>query len=207
MSISFDNIFSIFGTYSSSIGLIKNDDNTNNNIPLNKINVIEGDVITYYNKLAKITSGINILLDYFSKGQFSLLSSVLTVENYNNLVINLANIKYELDNDYEIMRKSTIMSLQGLQQCVNQYSNMVMLQQENALLLEENSVLHDRAKLTDYLNQLLGQTRLFSDQEFTVIGATLRPEYAKYIELYGFPEGGIFDVEKLSYIIQNFGFS
>lgn len=206
MSISFDNIFSIFGTYSNSIGLNKNDDNTNENIPANKIKATESsDVISYYNKLAKITNTINILLEYFSNGQFNLLSSILTVQLYNDLSVSLTNIKYELDNDYEIMRKSTIMSLQGLQQCMNQYSNMVKLQEDNALLLEENSILHDRNKLIQYINELFGQRTLFPDQEFTVIRATLRPEYTTYIQLYGFPEGGIFDVEKLADIIQNFG--
>jgi len=31
--------------------------------------------------------------------------------------------------------------------------------------------------------------------------ATIRPEYIKYIQLYGLPEGGVFDTEKLADII------
>ena len=205
MSLSLDNVFSLFGINSIN----KSDDDKNENIPVNSFNTTSenSELLSYYSKLVKVSKTINSMLSYFSKGEFNLLSSVLTVDFYNSLSVELNNIKYETDDDYENMRKSIIFSLQGLQQSINQYSGILNLQEENSFLLQQNSILHDREKLNQYMNQLLGERTLFPDQTFTVIGATLRPEYAMYIQLYGFPEGGIFDVEKLATIIQILGIS
>ena len=215
MNLSLDNVFSLFVINNFNK---KNDHDKNTNIPANTFNITseatldsdllnyynkKSELLSYYNKLEKITKIINSMLIYFSKGEFDLLSSILTVDFYNNLSIELDDIQYEEDADYDSIRKSTILSLQGLRQCVNQYSNMIYLKEQNSLLLQQNSILYDKGKLKEYLNQFSGM--LFPEQSFTVIAATLRPEYAMYIQLHGFPEGGIFEVEKLATIIQNLG--
>lgn len=204
MSIFLDNIFSIYGS-SINKGMNKNDDDNNIQVSINNIENInvKDEVLTYYNYLAKISVTINILLIYFSNGQFNELSLIFTLDLYNKLSSELNNIKYEKNKDYELIRKSFLLSIQGLQQCVNQYSNMVSLEQNNQYLTEQNAILRDGDKLNEYLNELLSEKSLFPPQSFSLIAATLRAEYAEYIRLYGFPEGGIFDMDKLAVILSN----
>jgi hypothetical protein len=38
-----------------------------------------------------------------------------------------------------------------------------------------------------------------------VIPATAKPEYLQYIKLYGYPAGGIFEMEKLAPILRELG--
>lgn len=202
MNISLDNLSSIFGS-SVSTGLNENDKNTNEYISLNNINTSsDSEASYYYNSLAKISTTVNILLIYYSNGQFQELSHIFTVDLYNELSVELNNIKYEKDKDYEIIRKSILLSMQGLQQSLNQYFNILVLQQNNVLLEEENSILNDRDKLNEYIETLLSERSLFPPQSFSLIAATLRPEYAEYIRLYGFPEGGVFDMDKLAEIVK-----
>lgn len=204
MSVFLDNIFSIFGS-SVNQGLNNNDDNNNENISINNIEDIQikDEVLTYYNYLAKITLTINILLIYFSNAQYQELSLLFTIDLYNKLSVELNNIKYEEDINYENIRKSILLSIQGLQQTKTLYTNLVSLEQNNQWLMEQNSILHDRTKLNKYIQELLSEKSLFPPQSFTLIAATLRPEYAEYVRLYGFPESGIFDMEKLAVILQN----
>jgi hypothetical protein len=204
MSVFLDNIYSIFGS-SINQGLNNNDDNNNSNKSFFHIEdvQIKDEVLTYYNYLAKITLTINILLIYFSNAQYQELSLLLTIDLYNKLSVELNNIKYEEDINYENIRKSILLSVQGLQQTKTLYSNLVSLEQNNEWLTSQNSILHDRTKLNQYIQELLSERSLFPPQSFTLIAATLRPEYAEYIKLYGFPESGIFDMDKLSVILQN----
>jgi len=204
MSIFLDNIFSIFGS-SVNQGLNNNDDNNN----YNKLNFhledvqIKDEVLTYYNYLAKITLTINVLMIYFSNAQYEELSLLLTLDLYNKLSVELNNIKYEEDANYENIRKSILLSVQGLLQAKTLYTNLVSSQQNNQWLMEQNSILYDRTKLNQYIQQLMSERSLFPPQSFTLIAATLRPEYAEYIKLYGFPESGIFDMDKLAVILEN----
>jgi hypothetical protein len=204
MSIFLDNIFSIFGS-SVNQGLNNNDDNNN----YNKLNFhledvqIKDEVLTYYNYLAKITLTINVLMIYFSNAQYEELSLLLTLDLYNKLSVELNNIKYEEDANYENIRKSILLSVQGLLQAKTLYTNLVSSQQNNQWLMEQNSILYDRTKLNEYIQQLMSERSLFPPQSFTLIAATLRPEYAEYIKLYGFPESGIFDMDRLAVILEN----
>ena len=204
MSVFLDNIFSIFGS-SVNEGLNNNDDNKNENISINNLENIQikDEVLTYYNYLAKITLTINILMIYFSNAQYEELSLLFTIDLYNKLSVELNNIKYEQDINYENIRKSILLSIQGLQQTKTLYTNLVSLEQNNQWLMEQNSILHDTTKLNQYIQELLSERSLFPPQSFTLIAATLRPEYTEYIRLYGFPESGIFDMDKLAVILQN----
>jgi hypothetical protein len=56
-------------------------------------------------------------------------------------------------------------------------------------------------KLREYIKGLSGSLSLFPDMYVTSIAATLKPEIAIYIQLYGFPEGGVFETDKLAFAI------
>jgi hypothetical protein len=46
---------------------------------------------------------------------------------------------------------------------------------------------------------------LFPDTDAVMKKATLKPQYAEYVRLYGFPEGGLFDMDRLGAIITQLG--
>ena len=66
MSLSLDNVFSLFGVTNS---FNKNDNEKNKNIPVNTFNITSGnsELLSYYSKLVKISKTINSMLNYFSK--------------------------------------------------------------------------------------------------------------------------------------------
>jgi hypothetical protein len=39
---------------------------------------------------------------------------------------------------------------------------------------------------------------LFPETSIQVIAATVKPEYAQYIKRFGFPPGGVFEMDKLA---------
>jgi hypothetical protein len=47
---------------------------------------------------------------------------------------------------------------------------------------------------------------LFPDIEVTSIGATLKPEVAEYIKLFGLPQKGIFETDKMAIALKNIGY-
>jgi hypothetical protein len=197
MSISVNSIFSIFGIYSE---LNKKDGNSNKYIPINNIITNGNNILSYYENLAKISTTINIMLIYFSNGQFKELSSIFTLEFYNNLSIELNNIKYEKDKNYEIIRNTVLLSLQGLWQCMNQYYNILFLTTENNYY---SNILNNKDNLNKYVKSLLNEKTLFPDQTINTVAVTMKPEYIAYVKLYGFPEGGVFDSDKLAQILLN----
>jgi hypothetical protein len=64
-------------------------------------------------------------------------------------------------------------------------------------------ILEDMAKLEAYINEIRSRTKLgiLPNVAVTAPLFELKPEYKTYIDLYGFPPGGVFDVTKLANII------
>ena len=58
-------------------------------------------------------------------------------------------------------------------------------------------------KLRDYVNNLKKNVSIFPEMNVTIIRAEIKPEYAEYIKLYGYPQGGIFDMDRLADILIN----
>ena len=65
------------------------------------------------------------------------------------------------------------------------------------------SILTDPKKLREYIDNLNKKHSLIlPSAEVTVVAAKIKPEYLEYIKLYGYPAGGIFDMDKLGEIIE-----
>ena len=160
-----------------------------------------------YAKLSVFVSAIQNLLVMFSTGRFLDVASLLTPQVYESLSKNIANlaadpVKYP---EYENIRTSEVLALQGLYQSIRQQSDLVNL--ENALTTAEEccATLRDPAKLKAYLDMMQRNSRIFPDSTITVAKAVLKPQYAEYLRLYGYPEGGVFDIDKLSAILVSLG--
>lgn len=157
-------------------------------------------VLKYYSKLSNIITAINTLLITFSQGQFDLVTGVLTQNLYNNLALQLNTIKQNSNSypEYENIRISTTRALAGLYQGIQQY---VLLKNTEANLTatkEKASILDDKTKLQEYINHLLGARSILPDSKVTIITAEIKPEYVEYIQMYGFPEGAVFEMDKLA---------
>jgi hypothetical protein len=68
---------------------------------------------------------------------------------------------------------------------------------------------NDIKALADRYNYLIEMQQsamsFFGDINVTMPILTLKPEYAEYIKKYGYPEGGIFESDKIAEILENLG--
>lgn len=157
-------------------------------------------VLNYYAKLSKIITAINTLLVAFSQGKFDLVTGVLNQNLYNNLALQLNTIKQnsKIYPDFENIRISTTRALAGLYQGIKQYISLKNTEANLKTAKDKASILDDRKKLQEYINRLLGSSSIFPDSKVTIISAEIKPEYVEYIQMYGFPEGAVFEMDKLA---------
>lgn len=131
---------------------------------------------------------IDTLLRQFISGDVDGVRQLLNTDYYNQLAVKLSEERRE-DEDYtyyEFLRKLVNRSLEVLEK-----SFFIESELQNEI---------DRIKTELYQTQ--NPTKPLFEMEATVeTVATIRPEYIKYIQLYGLPEGGVFDTEKLADII------
>lgn len=161
-------------------------------------------MINMYKKLAAVVQTINTLMLEFSKGHFYEVANILTEKIYHKLAIKLfdlaaASNKYP---DYETIRSSSTSSLGGLYQSIMQYGELVDVKNKLEICEEHESILYDPIKLKEYINRLNQNKRLFPDSNVKVAKATLKPEYAEYVKQFGFPEGAVFEPDKLAQCIR-----
>ena len=162
-------------------------------------------IIDMYAKLSAYVKTIRTFLNLFSTADFYTLANLLTTPIYNKMSIDLQNLAVNSTKypDYENLRLGTIASLQGLYQCIIQYVTLVDTKVKLDKALEYEKILNDPVRLQAYIEMLQGRRALFKESNVSVVTATVKPEYAQYIKLYGFPAGGIFEMEKLAPILQS----
>lgn len=165
------------------------------------------DIINMYKKLAAVVNTINALMLEYSRGNFYTVANILTRKMYNNLSIALANVTVSANKypEYETLRLSSTSALGGLFQSIMQYSEYIDIQAQLAIAKDHESILYDRVKLQEYINQFNQSRVIFPDSNVQVKAATLKPEYAEYIKRHGFPAGAVFEPDKLAPILQQLG--
>jgi hypothetical protein len=169
---------------------------TTTNIVIN----IDEDI---YKTLATYSETVQNLLLQFSLGNFKQVSTILNRKYYQYLSVKLANITYIDYPIYEQLRQSIKKSLQGLYKAIEQYNVLANTKEILKTTQERASILDDMQKLRDYVNNLKKNVSIFPEMNVTIIRAEIKPEYAEYIKLYGYPQGGIFDMDRLADILIN----
>ncbi len=162
-------------------------------------------LINLYAKLSVYIQTVRTLLDQYSTGNFYTLANILTAPVYNKMSVDLQGLAAYKYGDYENIRLSTMSSLQGLFQSAIQYATLVDTQVKLDKALDYERILNDPVRLQEYIKMLQGRRSLFKDSNVRVIPATAKPEYLQYIKLYGYPAGGIFEMEKLAPILRELG--
>jgi hypothetical protein len=171
---------------------------TDTNTSQTNVVVIDENI---YKVLADYSAVIQNLLFNFSLGNFNQVKNILTLRYYQYLSVKLAQITFIDYPIYEQLRLSTKYSLQGLYKGIQQYNVLVNTQNNLVTMTEKASILDDMTKLKNYISSLKKNVALFPDMNITVARATIKPEYAEYIRLYGYPSNGIFDMDKLGLIL------
>jgi len=155
-----------------------------------------------YLQLAEFTKKIDHLFDLFSQGQFSQIVLLLTRDKYNSLAVELLNLA-KTDPTYEQIRTTIAKSLEGLYQGVLQHILLINTQYELIKVSKKASILDDMCKLREYLEHMKETLCILPDSEVSIVTASVKPEYLQYIQLYGYPEGGVFEVDKLAGILNS----
>ena len=160
-------------------------------------------LIDMYSKLASVTRTINTLMKEYSQGHFYEVANTLTTSVYNRLSLLLGSLAADEGKypDYEIIRQVATEALGGMYQAVLQYSTLVDTQHKLTIVEEHDSILYDPVKLQDWINGLKQRRSLFPESKVQVRAATLKPEYALYVQIYGFPPGAVFEPDKMSAVL------
>ena len=146
---------------------------------------------------------VQMTINAYYLGNFEKVLELLPKEKLESLMEVLYSykknsIKYPT---YEKVRSLLKLYLEGLIKCVTQYLDILNLTNKLEECEERCSILDDMEKLQEYINQLNRTMRVFNPPPQTVVCATIKQEHATYLRMYGYPVGGIFDVEKLNDII------
>ena len=131
---------------------------------------------------------IDALLRQFITGDFNTVKQTLTTRFYQDMAMSIRYQKNDEYIHYEQLRSLVNRSLEVLEQTVILESK---LQDEINKYKNEITTLKNPA------------SPLFELEAAIRTVATIKPEYVKYIELFGVPQGGVFDTDKLASIIEN----
>ncbi len=157
-----------------------------------------------YKQLATYSTTLQQLLTSFSQGDFYAVANTFTQGVYAQMSVDINNLALdpEIYPYYEELRQMLIASLQGLKQATVQYATMIDLENQLESCQEYQNILYDPTKLQDFLNSLKRSVRIFPDVTVQAIRAEVKQEYLEYIKLYGYPPGGIFEMDKLAPILK-----
>ena len=126
---------------------------------------------------------------------------ILTREKYNTLAEQLLALS-KTNTVYEQIRKTIARALEGLYQGVLQHILLINTEYKLIIASEKASILDDMCKLREYLEHMKESLCILPDSEVSIVTAAVKPEYLKYIQLHGYPEGGVFEVDKLAEILK-----
>lgn len=166
---------------------------------------IETDELFQIKKLLNTPVAVYIqtTINEYYLGNFEKVLELLPKEKLESLMAVLYSykknsIKYPT---YEKVRSLLKLYLEGLIKCITQYLDMLNIKSKLKKCEERCNILDDMKKLQEYIDELQKAMQIFNPPPQTVVCATVLPEHATYLRMYGYPVGGIFDVEKLNNII------
>lgn len=193
-SLSSTDIALLIATFQNQLNSLVNNLDCSTNIVLND----------HYKDLATYSTTLQTLLNSYAQGDFYGVANVLTQSVYQQLSVDLVNLALDPEQYpyYEELRNTITSSLEGLYQSILQYATMVNLESQLDVCQGYEAILNDPVKLQEYLASMRKTQRLFPDVNVQVIRAEVKQEYLEYIKLYGYPMGGIFEMDKLGEILK-----
>jgi hypothetical protein len=157
-----------------------------------------------------ISDTVTTIINYFTNvilGNYDEITAVFTIDQFELLSEQLYAFKSTLANtsDYEIIRNIITKSFESLWLTTKQYITNLNISEELITAKQKASILDNLQLLQDYINKLNSTENINIIPDVPVLAPvfSVRPEILKYIELYGYPPGGIFDVDLLGAIMEN----
>ena len=157
-----------------------------------------------------ISDCVTTIIGYYSNfalGNFDEVRENLTIETFEALSKQLFLFKSSLadTSDYEIVRNIIVKSFEALMQMINQLISCEELEVRLEAATKKAAILDDVQALEDYIKKLVesANVKVLPEVTFTAPLFSIKPEIQRYIDLYGFPEGGVFDVNKLGALVPN----
>ncbi len=164
------------------------------------------DELNQIKKLLTSNFAISIqnVIRFYYAGDFGKVLELLNKQNlelYSRLLESFkkSSITYPA---YESVRLVLKLYLQGLTKSIEQYLELENSKIRVSTLSERAAILDNMDKLQEYINGLNRTVNLFRTiPPVAVVEAKILPEHAIYLQKYGYPVGGIFDVKLLNDII------
>jgi hypothetical protein len=163
----------------------------------------------------KVINTLNVLLGYYSIGDFNnlnillteakknlLLTSITNNSNYySDAITNLEGFMYD-STIFDLYKKETINTLNGLTASIEQYQYNITLVTDNEALKIKTAILDDSyLVILDYIKKKNLDLIPFTDVQMFQADLQLKPWYTEYLQKYGPPTNGVFDLTLLAGIV------
>ena len=163
-------------------------------------NIASGVGIVVDPTFQTLLADLLVFLNYYAVGDFNSLKMKLTSDKYITMSSALGRLLIT-DPNVSLLRTSALSSLQGLQRAYVQYTQLVDATSSYKTVKERAAILDNMDLLKAFLLELntRSNTSIFGDYTIaSSVPAVIPPAYLLYIQKYGFPQDGVFDVNKLA---------
>lgn len=133
------------------------------------------------------------IVNQFNAGNVEYVRQRFTDQIYNILLSILNTKKYDINPFIKNVRQFFISLLNVFKRIIEDYIRCKDIENQLDNTKQRASILDDPEQLEQYILSLSKRMTLFQDKMVTVPMATLKPQYAEYINLYGFPKNANFD--------------
>jgi hypothetical protein len=170
--------------------------------PIYRPVIIETSSCKDYEDLAELADTVNEFLLLFSHGNMSAVANSIDINIYTTLSLALSKVKTANDDTFISLYRTVEYSLAGLYQATLQYSSYINVKNDYEAAYSDSQILHNMEALRLYLEGLRGVRSLFGTFNITTVIAKVKPQYKRYIDLYGFPVSSVFEPLKLAECIE-----
>lgn len=160
--------------------------------------------ITLDPNLRKILKKLIEWANLYLTGELTTLREELTLDIYTKYSRKIFSLKTRKLTDTELVRRTAASFLTTLYSALSIYEDYQIVTLNNNVLKERVKTLDDMDLLREYLEELQRNlsTEVFGSHDVSVTAVKVDPEYIEYIQLYGYPLNGVFDVDLLGAIAQ-----
>ena len=165
---------------------------------------INPELDSYENMGSLITIINNVIIDYVN-GNFSKVIQFVQSGQSINIATNLNNIISQSYSypDIQNTAKYNINILNAIEQDVNQYRKLQIAKEETSIYKQDSITLRTPSLLNIFIANQEKQITGLPNMSVTVVAPSIKKEYIIYINKYGMPPNGLFDVGLLADIIQS----
>ena len=167
--------------------------------------IIENEKILSSYKLLSIDLDKNIseILKIASQGEYNQISKKYDEQDFFSIFDKIEEQKKEAENyeHYEKFRNMSIQIIQSIWKSIYQFRELKDALNQIETLEDKVDILDDTEKLKKYIEELAKKIKpIIPDQTVTMPMAQIKEPYFTYIQVFGLPEKGQFDIVLLKYL-------